>query len=86
MAIHAWDTGHRVDVENVRILRKGLGKTSERLLAESIEIVKAKHAVNRIDGVDLTSEWQRVLKSTCSANTNRLNNEGTRLVDESQRE
>ncbi|KER22468.1 LOW QUALITY PROTEIN: hypothetical protein T265_14848 [Opisthorchis viverrini] len=40
MAGHAVDTGHRIDFENVDILRRGLRFTPQRLVAEAVEIAK----------------------------------------------
>ncbi|GAA48808.1 hypothetical protein CLF_102061 [Clonorchis sinensis] len=60
MAGHALDTGHRIDLENVDILRRGLKFTPQRLVTEAMEI--AKHpSVNRIEGVELASVWRAVL-------------------------
>ncbi|GAA48528.1 hypothetical protein CLF_101717 [Clonorchis sinensis] len=60
MAGHALDTGHRIHLENVDILRRGLRFTPQRLVAEAVEI--AKHpSVNRIEGVELASVWRAVL-------------------------
>ncbi|GAA55788.1 hypothetical protein CLF_108995 [Clonorchis sinensis] len=54
MSGHVLDTGHRIDLENVDILRRGLRFTPQRLVAEAVEI--AKHpSVNRIEGVELAS-------------------------------
>ncbi|GAA56608.1 hypothetical protein CLF_111206 [Clonorchis sinensis] len=53
IAEHALDTGHKIDLENVEVLRRGLRSTSQRLMAEAVEI--AKHpSVNRI-GVKLAN-------------------------------
>ncbi|KER30944.1 hypothetical protein T265_02752 [Opisthorchis viverrini] len=54
MAVHALDTGHRIDLENVEVLRRGLRFTPQRLIAEAVEITK-HHSVNRIEGVELAS-------------------------------
>ncbi|GAA56571.1 hypothetical protein CLF_111119, partial [Clonorchis sinensis] len=52
IAEHALDRGHKIDLENVEVLRRGLRSTSQRLMAEAVEI--AKHpSVNRIEGVEL---------------------------------
>ncbi|GAA50527.1 hypothetical protein CLF_104685 [Clonorchis sinensis] len=60
IAEHALDTGHKIDLENVEVLRQGLLSTSQRLMAEAIEI--AKHpSVNRIEGVELARVWRTVL-------------------------
>ncbi|GAA48073.1 hypothetical protein CLF_101146 [Clonorchis sinensis] len=60
IAEHALDTGHKIDLENVEVLRRGLRSTSQRLMAEAVEI--AKHpSVNRIEGVELARVWRTVL-------------------------
>ncbi|KER26989.1 LOW QUALITY PROTEIN: hypothetical protein T265_13898 [Opisthorchis viverrini] len=60
MAVHALDTEHRIDLENVDILRRGLRFTPQRLVAEAVEI--AKHpSVNGIEGVELANVWRAVL-------------------------
>ncbi|GAA51093.1 hypothetical protein CLF_105576 [Clonorchis sinensis] len=60
IAEHALDTGHKIDLENVEVLRRGPRSTSQRLMAEAVEI--AKHpSVNRIEGVELVSVWRTVL-------------------------
>ncbi|GAA50130.1 hypothetical protein CLF_104102, partial [Clonorchis sinensis] len=47
----ALDTGQKIDVENVGVLREGLRFTSQRLMIEVVEI--AKHlSINRIEGVE----------------------------------
>ncbi|KER28028.1 hypothetical protein T265_05073 [Opisthorchis viverrini] len=70
IAEHALDTGHKIDLENVEVLRRGLRSTSHRLIAEAVEI--AKHpSVNRMKGVELASvityEDGTVLASDLSA-------------------
>ncbi|GAA47984.1 hypothetical protein CLF_101047 [Clonorchis sinensis] len=37
---HALDTGHKIDLENAEVLRRGLRFTSQRLMAEAVEIAK----------------------------------------------
>ncbi|GAA51998.1 hypothetical protein CLF_107197 [Clonorchis sinensis] len=60
IAEHALDTGHKIDLENVEVLRRGLRSTSQRLMAEAVEI--AKHpSVSRIEGVELARVWRTVL-------------------------
>ncbi|GAA49703.1 hypothetical protein CLF_103447 [Clonorchis sinensis] len=60
IAEHALDTGHKIDLENVEVLRRGLRSTSQRLMAGAVEI--AKHpSVNRIEGVELARVWRTVL-------------------------
>ncbi|GAA50825.1 hypothetical protein CLF_105107, partial [Clonorchis sinensis] len=60
IAEHALDTGYRIDLENVEVLRRGLRSTSQRLMAEAVGI--ARHSsVNRIEGVELASLWRTVL-------------------------
>ncbi|GAA56004.1 hypothetical protein CLF_109602 [Clonorchis sinensis] len=60
IAEHALDTGHKIDLENVEVLRRGLRSTSQRLMAEAVEI--AKHpSVNRIEGAELARVWRTVL-------------------------
>ncbi|KER31127.1 hypothetical protein T265_02576 [Opisthorchis viverrini] len=60
IAEHAIDTGHKIELENVEVLRRGLRSTSHRLIAEAVEI--AKHpSFNRIEGVELASVWRTVL-------------------------
>ncbi|KER33989.1 hypothetical protein T265_00191 [Opisthorchis viverrini] len=54
MVVHALDTGHRMDLENVEVLRRGLRFTPQRLIAEAVEITN-HHSVNRIEGVELVS-------------------------------
>ncbi|GAA55951.1 hypothetical protein CLF_109444 [Clonorchis sinensis] len=65
IAEHALDTGHKIDLENVEVLRRGLRSASQRLMAEAVEI--AKHpSVNRIEGVELARVWRTVLdQSSC---------------------
>ncbi|KER33261.1 hypothetical protein T265_00771 [Opisthorchis viverrini] len=60
MVVHALDTEHRIDLENVEVLRRGLRFTPQRLIAEAVEITK-HHSVNRIEDVELASEWKAVL-------------------------
>ncbi|KER29648.1 hypothetical protein T265_03757 [Opisthorchis viverrini] len=60
MAVHASDTGHRIDLENVEVLRRGLRFTPQRLVTEAVEITTL-HNVNRIEGVELASVWKAVL-------------------------
>ncbi|GAA52994.1 hypothetical protein CLF_109287 [Clonorchis sinensis] len=60
MAVHALDTGHTIDLDNVEVLRRGLQFTPQRLIAEVVEITK-RHSVNRIKGVELASIWKAVL-------------------------
>ncbi|GAA51286.1 hypothetical protein CLF_105845 [Clonorchis sinensis] len=48
MAVHALDTGHTIDLDNVEVLRQGLRFTPQRLIAEAVEITK-HHSVNRIE-------------------------------------
>ena len=55
MASHALDTGHRVDLQNIEILKCGL-----RLIAEAVEITKHP-CVNRIEGAELRAVWRAVL-------------------------
>ncbi|KER30950.1 hypothetical protein T265_02760 [Opisthorchis viverrini] len=56
IAEHALDTGHKTDLENVEVLRRGPRFTSHGLVAEAVEI--AKHpSVNRIEGGELASMW-----------------------------
>ncbi|GAA47904.1 hypothetical protein CLF_100948 [Clonorchis sinensis] len=50
MAVHALDTEHRIDMDNVEVLRRGLRFTP--LITEAVEIIK-HHSVNRIEGVEL---------------------------------
>ncbi|GAA52173.1 calmodulin [Clonorchis sinensis] len=60
IAEHALDTGNKIDLENVEVLRRGLRSTTLRLMAEAVEI--AKHfSVNRIEGVELGGVWRTVL-------------------------
>ncbi|GAA33470.2 hypothetical protein CLF_100221 [Clonorchis sinensis] len=60
IAEHALDTGHKIDLKTVEVLRRGLRSTSQRLMAEAVEI--AKHpSVNRIEGVELARVWRTVL-------------------------
>ncbi|CAH8627121.1 unnamed protein product [Dicrocoelium dendriticum] len=61
IAMHALDTGHKIDFENVEVIRRGLRSAKQRLIAEAIEITKANNCVNRIDGVGLSSAWRPVL-------------------------
>ncbi|GAA52506.1 hypothetical protein CLF_108188 [Clonorchis sinensis] len=60
IAEHTLDTGHKIDLENVEVLGRGMRSTSQRLMAEAVEI--AKHpSVNRIEGVELARVWRTVL-------------------------
>ncbi|GAA49176.1 reverse transcriptase [Clonorchis sinensis] len=54
IAEHVLDTGHKTDLENVEVLRRGLRFTSQRPMAEAVEISKP-FSVNRIEGVELAS-------------------------------
>ncbi|KER33985.1 LOW QUALITY PROTEIN: hypothetical protein T265_12469 [Opisthorchis viverrini] len=56
MAVHTLETGHRIDLENVEVLRRRMRFTPQRLIAEAVEITK-HHSVNRIEGVELASEF-----------------------------
>ncbi|GAA53150.1 hypothetical protein CLF_109632 [Clonorchis sinensis] len=49
MAVHVLDTGHRIDLNSVEVLRRGLRFTPQRLIYEVVEIIK-HHSVNRIEG------------------------------------
>ncbi|KAG5449238.1 hypothetical protein CSKR_100670 [Clonorchis sinensis] len=49
MEVHALDRGHRIDLENMEVLRRVLPFTPQRLIAEPVEITK-HHSVNRIEG------------------------------------
>ena len=60
MASHALDTGHRVDLQNIEILRSGLRSSSQRLIAEAVEITKHP-CVNRIEGAELPAVWRALL-------------------------
>ncbi|GAA51242.1 hypothetical protein CLF_105761 [Clonorchis sinensis] len=59
MVVHALDTGHTIDLDNVEVLRQGLRFTPQRLIAEAVENIK-HHSVNRIEGVELASIWKAV--------------------------
>ncbi|KER27051.1 hypothetical protein T265_05815 [Opisthorchis viverrini] len=54
MAVHVFDTGHRISPENVEVSRRGLRFTLQRLIAEAVENTK-RHSVNKIDGLELAS-------------------------------
>ena len=62
IAEHALDTGHSIDVENVEIVSRGISCIAERLIAEAVEIAKEKDAVNKVDGVELSSIWRTALR------------------------
>ena len=62
IAEHALDTGHAVDLDNVKVIRRGLRSTSERLLAEAVEITKCKEAINRVEGVEIPLVWRTALQ------------------------
>ncbi|KER22161.1 hypothetical protein T265_09668 [Opisthorchis viverrini] len=60
----ALDTGHKIDLENVEVLRRGLRSTSQRPISKGVKI--AKHpSINRIEGMELTSVWRTVLDQSC---------------------
>ncbi|MGL5624125.1 reverse transcriptase domain-containing protein [Cetobacterium sp.] len=55
IALHAFDTGHKVDFDNVKIVKCGFNNNHERLYAETIEISKqTTRAINRADAIDLS--------------------------------
>ena len=51
MGGHVLDTGHQADLENVTILRSKLRSTQQRLIAETVEIIK-HDSVNKTDGTE----------------------------------
>ena len=61
IAGHALDTGHKIDLTNVKIVARGFRSTQHRLAAETVEIVKSDKAVNRTDGTELSGVWRPVL-------------------------
>ncbi|GAA51623.1 hypothetical protein CLF_106479 [Clonorchis sinensis] len=52
-----------LNLENVEVFRRGLRSTSQRLMAEAVEIVKHP-SVNRIEGVELVSVWRTALEQS----------------------
>ncbi|KER26356.1 hypothetical protein T265_06401 [Opisthorchis viverrini] len=53
--------GHRIDLENVEVLRRGLRFTPHRLTAEAVEITR-HYSVNRMEGAELPTVWKAVLR------------------------
>ncbi|KER30840.1 hypothetical protein T265_13085, partial [Opisthorchis viverrini] len=60
MMMHPLDTGHRIDLENVQVLRRGLRFTPQRLIAEVVDITRHQ-GVNRIESVELAIVLKAVL-------------------------
>ena len=60
IAGHALDTGHKIDLDNIEILRRGLRSTPQRLVGEALEIMK-HNSVNKIEGPELPGAWRAVL-------------------------
>ncbi|GAA49827.1 hypothetical protein CLF_103649 [Clonorchis sinensis] len=60
MTIHVADTGYRIDVENMKVLKRELRFTPHPLIEEAVEITE-NYSVNKIDGVKLASLWKAVL-------------------------
>ncbi|KER19865.1 hypothetical protein T265_11467 [Opisthorchis viverrini] len=65
MAGRTLDVEHRIDMENVDILRRGLRFTSQRLVAEVMEIANYP-SVNRVEGVELANLSRMIDSETLS--------------------
>ena len=61
MACHALDSGHAIDFSNGKIIRKGFCRTEERLMAEAIELAKSGTALNRNEGIVVSSIWRAAI-------------------------
>ncbi|CAH8865979.1 unnamed protein product [Trichobilharzia szidati] len=62
IAMHAIESGHKIDFDNVEILGRGFHSHKERLTSEALHILTTSNAVNRKDGIDLSPIWQTLMK------------------------
>ncbi|VDP43754.1 unnamed protein product [Schistosoma mattheei] len=51
IALHALETGHKINFEGTEILQKGFNTHKERLTAEALYIRANKNSLNREDGI-----------------------------------
>ena len=61
IACHSLDTGHKVDLDNVEIIRRGIKFAPQRLITEALEITRAQNSLNKVEGVELSKVWLAVL-------------------------
>nr|CAH8853292.1 unnamed protein product [Trichobilharzia regenti] len=62
IAIHAIDSGHKIDFDNVEILGRRFHSHKERLTSEALHILTTLNAVNRKEGIALSPIWQTLMK------------------------